>query len=87
MEKVKRLAEHLREHSARVAGGTSGENNFDPETLALESDAAEVIERLHEWGTMSASEMRLRGGEMTAQEIRTVKAVLNSIGANAYSSF
>jgi hypothetical protein len=31
------------------------------------------------WRDMPASEMRLRCGEMTAQEIRTVRAVLNQI--------
>jgi len=31
------------------------------------------------WYHMTPSEMRLRAGEMTAQEIRTVKAVLGSI--------
>lgn len=87
MENVKKLFLQLREHASREAGGVSGESNYDPETLCLENDAADVLERLYEWGTMSASEMRLRGGEMTAQEIRTVRAVLNSIGVNAYSSF
>lgn len=31
------------------------------------------------WRDMSADEMRLRCGEMTAQEVRTVKSVLSSI--------
>jgi len=31
------------------------------------------------WRDMSDSEMRLRCGEMTAQEIRTVRAVMNQI--------
>ena len=31
------------------------------------------------WRDMSDSEMRLRCGELTAQEIRTVRAVLNNI--------
>ena len=31
------------------------------------------------WRDMGADEMRLRCGEMTAQEVRTVKAVLNAI--------
>ena len=35
------------------------------------------------WRDMPAAEMRLRCGELTAQEIRTVRAVLNAILANA----
>lgn len=46
-------------------------------------DEVEVLwgewERLDEWLRMSPSDMRLRCGEMTAQEIRTVKAVLKNI--------
>ena len=34
------------------------------------------------WRDMPAAEMRLRCGELTAQEIRTVRAVLNAILAN-----
>ena len=39
--------------------------------------------RVEEWGEMSDSDLRLRCGELTAQEIRTVRAVLNAILANA----
>jgi len=35
------------------------------------------------WYNMKPSEMRLHAGEMTAQEIRTVKAVLGSIIENS----
>lgn len=35
------------------------------------------------WRDMPAAEMRLRLGEMTAQEIRSVRAVLNAILPNA----
>jgi hypothetical protein len=35
------------------------------------------------WRDMPAAEMRLRCGELKAQEIRTVRAVLNAILANA----
>ena len=38
--------------------------------------------RVEAWGEMSDSDMRLRCGELTAQEIRTVRAVLNAILAN-----
>ena len=39
--------------------------------------------RVEAWGEMSDSGLRLRCGELTAQEIRTVRAVLNAILANA----
>jgi len=40
------LVAHLREHAARVAGDGPGGSNYDPETLCLEDDAANEIERL-----------------------------------------
>ena len=39
--------------------------------------------RVEAWGELSDSGLRLRCGELTAQEIRTVRAVLNAILANA----
>ena len=39
--------------------------------------------RVAAWGELSDSDLRLRCGELTAQEIRTVRAVLNAISANA----
>ena len=45
-----------------------------------DADWTPRIRRVAEaWRDMSADEMRLRCGEMTAQEVRTVKAVLNAI--------
>ena len=38
--------------------------------------------RVEAWGELSDSYLRLRCGELTAQEIRTVRAVLNAILAN-----
>ena len=38
--------------------------------------------RVEAWGELSDSGLRLRCGELTAQEIRTVRAVLNAILAN-----
>jgi len=35
--------------------------------------------RLEKWKNLSPAELRLHCGEMSAQEIRTVKAVLNAI--------
>lgn len=47
---------------------------------ACGADWTPKIEKLVEaWRDMPADEMRLRCGEMTAQEIRTVRAVLNQI--------
>ena len=40
--------------------------------------AAEV-RRVMEWASLSDDALRLRCGEMSAQEIRTVRAVLNSM--------
>lgn len=40
---------------------------------------AKVHERAVEWHGLSDAGLRLRLGEMTAQEIRTVRAVLNAI--------
>jgi hypothetical protein len=42
------LCEHLREHAIRVAGGSAGDSNYDPETLALEFEAAKCIGALRE---------------------------------------
>ena len=42
----------------------------------------EIEMNVRMWQNMTASEMRLRMGEMTAQEIRTVRAVLNQILPN-----
>ena len=50
--------------------------------------AAEIIETALKWKGMTDSEMRLQAGEMTTQEIRTVRAVLNQIlPENAESSY
>jgi hypothetical protein len=38
-----------------------------------------MLARLREWYGASASELRLRCGELTPQELRLVRAVLNSI--------
>ena len=35
--------------------------------------------RVEEWGALSDAGLRLRCGELSAQEIRTVRAVLNAI--------
>lgn len=40
------LVKHLREHAARIAGASPSCSDYDPETLALEHDAASAIELL-----------------------------------------
>lgn len=40
---------------------------------------AEVTRRVLEWSGLSDEGLRLRLGEATAQELRTVKAVLNAL--------
>lgn len=47
--------------------------------VAAIKEATQVIARLNEWRNMTDAEMRLRCGEVTAQEIRTVRAVLAAI--------
>lgn len=49
----------------------------------LRGDMVGVISRLADWIVSSDSQMRLSGGEMTAQEIRTVRAVLSNIAGGA----
>lgn len=47
---------------------------------AVEKNVHEnVYQRVADWSKQSDESMRLQCGEMTAQEIRTVRAVLNSI--------
>jgi len=41
-----------------------------------------ITELVAKWRDMPSEEMRLRAGDMTAQEIRSVKAVLNAILPN-----
>jgi hypothetical protein len=39
----------------------------------------EMVDSLFEWYNLTDSGLRLRCGELTAQEVRTIRAVLNSI--------
>lgn len=45
----------------------------------IERQLASLTAKIREWQAMSASEMRLRCGELSAQDIRNIKAVLESI--------
>lgn len=42
-------------------------------------EAAEILNRLDDWSKLSDGGLRLMCGEMTAQEIRTVRGVLSVI--------
>lgn len=48
----------------------------------LERERNELVARINEWRELSDDGLRLRCGEMTAQEIRTVRAVLNALPPN-----
>jgi hypothetical protein len=50
------------------------------EMLRERAEAAQVLQRLCEWRKLTNSGLRLRCGELTAAEIRTVRAVLAAIG-------
>ena len=54
----------------------------DPQNIGVDIDSAiRIIDRVYMWSEFSDEEMRLHAGEMTVQEIRSVRAVLNSISA------
>lgn len=44
-----------------------------------ESKTNQIIDSLFEWYRLTDSGLRLRMGELTAQEIRSIRAVLNNI--------
>ncbi len=48
-------------------------------TMTSITDQQEIISRLNSWLNASDAELRLRLGELTAQEIRTLRAVLKAI--------
>jgi hypothetical protein len=50
--------------------------------LIERDEAREEIQKLQEWIDLTDSGLRLRCGELTAQEIRTVRSVLKSIITN-----
>jgi hypothetical protein len=47
----------------------------------------EFLSRLDGWVSASDSELRLRMGELSAQELRSARAVLNAIGRISEDSF
>lgn len=48
----------------------------------LERERNELMTRITEWSNLTNDAMRLRCGEITAQEIRTVRAVLAALSHN-----
>jgi hypothetical protein len=56
--------------------------NFARRLERERNEAREENARLREWHGLTDAELRLRLGELTAQEIRTVRAVLNAILAD-----
>lgn len=79
MNPIEETAAHLRDHANEVAGGGPGEASYDPATLVICHDVASLLDRLSMWKCMPAEELRLRCGEMTAQEIRSVRSVLKAV--------
>jgi len=52
----------------------------DPTTVGDAIDwSTQTLTRLEEWQNMSSSQMRLQCGELTAEQIRIVRSVLNVI--------
>ena len=58
---------------------TAIDDTMRTELLRDRGEAARVIESLCDWAELSGSGLRLRCGELTAQEVRTVRAVLYAI--------
>lgn len=56
------------------------------DVMRLVVDRNRITELVAKWRDMPSEEMRLRAGDMTVQEIRSVKAVLTAILPNAYSA-
>lgn len=51
---------------------------IDTQIAAIQK-TVDMVSRLTEWHALSDAALRLRCGELTAQEIRTVRAVLSAI--------
>lgn len=62
------------------AGKANEQLRADVKRLIVERNR--ITELVVKWRDMPSEEMRLRAGDMTAQEIRSVKAVLNAILSN-----
>lgn len=65
-------------HSPDTSRHHMSTSTLDTQIASLK-EANAMIGRLTEWANLSDSALRLRCGELTAQEIRTVRAVLRAI--------
>lgn len=75
-----RLVRRLTNYNAWRRGGDVGMP--EPKDTGADIDAAiRIIDRVYMWSEFSDEEMRLHAGEMTAQEIRSVRAILRCICA------
>jgi hypothetical protein len=69
-----------REHPPRKIAKMSTRSDAQELRLEIaENKYAKICSSVHKWRNYSDSEMRLHCGELTAQEIRSIKAVLQSI--------
>lgn len=53
--------------------------NFFEFTRSIERQFVALTSKIREWQSMSEAKMRLRCGELSAQDIRNIKAVLEAI--------
>jgi hypothetical protein len=66
--------------NARCCIQTLNEFNACDATVGHAIDyATATLARLEDWRNMSSAQMRLQCGEMTAEQIRIVRAILNVI--------
>lgn len=83
MERLERERDEAREQLAYVQAAFDRCKQVGAKTSQLwrndYEDMAPTIARLQEWHALTDAGLRLRCGEMTAQEIRTVRAVLNAV--------
>ncbi len=58
----------------------------DPTTIGDAIDyATNILTRLEDWRNMSSAQMRLQCGELTAEQIRIVRSILNVIAPPSIS--
>jgi len=58
----------------------------DPTTIGNAIDyATNILTRLEDWRNMSSAQMRLQCGELTAEQIRIVRSILNVIAPPSIS--
>lgn len=65
-----------------VRNGITGTRQLIAFARKLERERNKLVAQISEWRKLSDDGLRLRCGEMTAQEIRTVRAVLDALTHN-----